>query len=274
MNKRQTLEALNRIPVIVNDCYGDPLYPLQFSNTLSKLKSLYGREGATVVVTKGIVSKKEICQMEPFISQNVVFVYSLTGLNEGNISFKKRKDTICRLSKICDKIVPIIRPIIIGRNDKMSVLKSIIDVVANYSSVLVYGGYKENGAERYNKISESLETQIINYARDKELQVFRKSACAVAHLLNHPCSAHRDNCLPSTTGLEILKSLGYNCVLKDSKIFISSGTIGDCNFIRFITGSQPIIRNIDRRSNILSFSTDKKIYEAILKDINNRTSYL
>ena len=56
-NIKEYVSILKSLPVTINDCYGDPLFPEQFQNTLQKIKQLNGRTGPTTIITKGIITQ-------------------------------------------------------------------------------------------------------------------------------------------------------------------------------------------------------------------------
>jgi hypothetical protein len=259
MNFKKILE---RIPVTINDCYGDPLFSSQFPNTLFKLKELNNREGPVTIITKGLVRDGMIEEMKPYTQGNFVLVYSFTGLNEAGFTFKQRSETVKKLCEMTDNLFLLIRPIIPDKNDSMKIIQPIMDLGSDLDLIMGYGGYKIIGSDKIQFINSKLEEQIKSYAHKKGIILKIKSSCGVSEYLNTPCATHRDEPIPNIQGINLLKLLGYEFEQRDEKLYLPKGSIGDVNFFRFITNSQPKFGDINKTTNILSFSNRNKIYEA------------
>jgi hypothetical protein len=252
-------EVFMKLPVIINDCYGDPFLPSQIGNTIDKLKDLKGHSGPIGIVTKMVFDNITLEAIKPYLYKNVVIFYSFTGLNEGGFSFSDREKTFGALCNVHNNIVLVIRPIIKGRNDDMLLLKKIIDVAKRFNRPVVYeGGYKKPGS-RTKVLDSALKSFLDEYCSEKEVTTYPKTSCATSAILGGYCAAHVDG---KPRNLPILEFLGYKFTLgTHGKLCIKYGTNGDRNFIRFLTGSQPVFGSFDPNTNVLSISDNYTIHE-------------
>jgi hypothetical protein len=264
-----SLKLLSSIPVTVNDCYGDPFFGAQFENTLTKLRLLRERRGPTSVITKGTLTESMLSRLTECISQNTVFVYSFTGLNEGNIGFEQRKQTLLRLHSIGARICILLRPIIPGRNDSLSVLEPILQLAAEMDAVVGYGGYKEIGSLKrmysgfpaHKYLNPTVEKALQVRCAQLNLRTFSKSGCAVAFLTGNECFVHPKNTVPAEGSLELLHQLGFRVEFDGSSLVLESGSAGDVNFVRAISRVTPKVENLSSTSAILQFSTTSRTFE-------------
>ncbi len=252
-------ETFKQLPVMVNDCYGDPFLSYQVRDTFSKLRALKRHKGPVGLITKMVFGEDILNLIEPSLNNNLVIFYSFTGLDEGGFSFEERHETFSRLCDAHKNVVLLIRPIIPNRNDNTRMLTKLCDVGKEFNRPVVYeGGYKRPGT-RVKYLDSKVRLFLENYCQKRDIVTYSKTSCAAGGLLNSRCVFHIDE---EPMNLNALKFLGY--VFETStkgKISIEKGTIGDKNFIRFLTHSQPIIANIDWNTNILSISTQSLIFE-------------
>src|SRR5207244_3333724 len=125
------------LPTSVNDTYGDPFIPEQAVNTRTKLLELMTQQAPIAVFTKAGWGSGALREIRPAgVNRKVVIFYSLTGLDEGGISFASRVRMIEALSDIFAHVVVFTRPIIRGRNDDPVTLQRLVDVAASHSRYL------------------------------------------------------------------------------------------------------------------------------------------
>ena len=67
---------LRRIPVILNDCYGDPFFPRQVDNTIYKLDSLKHHLGPVGIITKMRLDDSEKAN----IKSKLASIYNALGM--------------------------------------------------------------------------------------------------------------------------------------------------------------------------------------------------
>lgn len=261
-NKEALEGSLDMIPVAVNDCYGDPLFPAQLDDTVKKLKSLAGRAGPSVVITKGIIKGEAAKRLGDSLSTNTAILYSITGLNEGRIRLNERVDTLRSLRDVTQNMVILVRPVIPGKNDRFETLAHLTDIACEFTDKIVYGGYKPPEGSKSLPILADLERKVKTYAREQGLSVFEKSACALSDLLDLPCYAHLNEEFPRAVGVQVLRRLGYDFRVEGRNILMREGTKGDVNFFRFLAGKNPVLERTTP-TNQLSFSRGtEKIFEA------------
>jgi hypothetical protein len=247
------------LPVIINDCYGDPFFPSQLEDTITKLESLRYHKGPISIITKMKVKPEVTEKIKRFSYPNLIIFYSFTGLNEGGFSFEDRKKSFEELCNSHDNVVMYLRPIIPGKNDNPENIRKIIDIAKENDKKVVYGGFKENGS-RKKVLAQGIEDFIQNYCSLVGTEYYTKSSCAISEIMNIECFAHVDS---EPKNLETLDFLGYKYRQNlDGKIELENGTLGDRNFVRFLTRSQPIVKNLNITTNILSISDKERTYEA------------
>lgn len=84
------------------------------------------------------------------------------------------------------------------------------------------------------------------------IKVFPKSACAAKDIIGLDiCYAHVNSGQP--INLDLLQ-IFYNYQVDNDKTVLDSGTHGDCNFVRFITYSNPVIKS-EKKERFLSCSS-------------------
>ncbi|MCX6779119.1 MAG: hypothetical protein NTU97_02720 [Candidatus Magasanikbacteria bacterium] len=153
-----------------------------------------------------------------------------------------------------------LRPIIPGRNDGFENIRNIIDIAKDNKKKLAYGGFKEQGT-RLKILKPEVENFIQSYCDQVGVKNYPKTSCAVSAITGKDCFTHVDS---EPENLLVLDFFGYKFKKNSNgKIELKTGTLGDKNFIRFLTKSQPVIINLNTNSNIISsISTKKKKYEA------------
>ncbi|MBS3056314.1 MAG: hypothetical protein J4473_02660 [Candidatus Aenigmarchaeota archaeon] len=251
--------VFRQIPVIINDCYGDPLLPIQIDNTLDKLDALTEHSGPISIITKMKVKPEIGTILKEHIRSNVLLFYSFTGLDEGGFSFEERERSFEILCDSVQNLVMYLRPIIRGRNDSHENIRRICDIARNANKPVVYGGFKPHGSRKRILFSET-ENFIKDYQNRYGIEIFPKTSCATARILGLDCYAHTDR---EPENIDVLDFLDYEYNIDpDGKIIMLSGASGDRNFIRFLTRSNPRIVGIYDTTNILSISENENIYEA------------
>ncbi len=250
---------LLKIPVSVNAAYGDPILPHQIEDTCRKLFSLNDQKVPVGFCTKAVFTHKSLNIFKNYSrGNNVVVRYSLTHLEEGGFSFKKRIDTIEKLCMVIGEENVIIspRPIIPGQNDKKRLLLEIIEVAKDYGKKLIIGGLHNRYKEK--TLDKRVEGFLINHSIKRGIKYFYKSSCACAYVKKTRCWMHD---LGEPKNLQYLDFFGYPYTIHDKMILLEEATIGDLNFLRIITESYVKTRKLINNYNILSLSSNDVKFE-------------
>lgn len=259
--KDKVKAMFDRAPVSINCQQGDPFQKTQWENTKEKIleMNICKHKGPVAVITKSIITDEQIEWMNRYITDINFFIYfSITGLQE-----KYTLDVILErfkyVSEHCaqnKRIRPItfIRPIIPGKNDKVQMLKPIIETAACYSAgkAIIFRGYKdvENGetpvplnpnfVEDFRKACSESGAVILNKSR--ELVAFSGVDTVMA---DDPLSEEETN--------EFLRFVGYDWmeVNSDGDIIRTNDrrlTKGDIHFIQMFTKRKVIVPDINYES--------------------------
>lgn len=112
-------ERFLNLPVSINNYYGDPV--LQWDNTLQKIERLIkdGHKGVIAVLTRGLITKEKAKDLASFGYDKLIVIPPLSHLKGVEIdNHKDRYKTIENCKNEGIKVLPNIRPLIEGKNDK------------------------------------------------------------------------------------------------------------------------------------------------------------
>ena len=248
----------DQLPLSVNDTYGDPYFAPQVDNTVEKLNQLRNHQSPVATFTKAPYDKNVINKLAAVRDvRPLVLYYSLTGMNEGGISFESRLQMIDALQQTFQRpVVVFTRPIIAGKNDDDVTLLRLAHA-AQKSGYLVLGGLHDKYRRKH--IKKSVEERLIGFCDELGVKSFYKTCCAAAHLQGVKCWMH-DLGKPQHT--DVVAKLGYKFSIVDSKIELETASTGDLNFLRMLTRSEVGAKHIVSNYNVLSLSTTEKILEA------------
>lgn len=253
-----TIPWYDLLPISVNDTYGDPFISEQVDNTISKLLQLVGHRAPIAIFTKAGYNPTVLEKLKA-ISDNkmVVVYYSLTGLDEGSISFSDRLAMIDALQKLFRHVVVFTRPIIKGRNDNPENLQRLVDVAASNSKYLVLGGVHDKYKNK--NIGFSVESQLIEMCDRAGVRCFHKTSCCAAYLYGRQCWVHD---LGEPRNLEVASALGYRFAVHNNAIYLEEASTGDLNFLRMLTRARIYAQQIISNYNLLTIKSGEQKYEA------------
>ena len=264
--KDENIENLNqdlvtpwwsKIPISVNSAFGDALTSSQIDDTCMKLNFLKQHNAAYGFCTKAVPDQKilEKLQQVP-ITSNLSIRYSLTGLDEGGYSFEERLNAIKELKSIFGKVIIITRPLIYGRNTSKDNLLRLVKAASETSGLLITGGLHDKTKRK--QIDIDVRQQLTDLCKEYGVKYFHKSSCASAYITGKKCWVHN---LHKPINVSVLDDLGYEYVIKDNRIILKYGTVGDLNFLRMITGSYVLCNQLTSGYNLLSFSDKNCIFD-------------
>ncbi|WP_028734595.1 hypothetical protein [Rhizobium leguminosarum] len=250
----------NRIPISINDAYGDPFIPEQIDDTQRKFDQLHDHEMPIALFTKAPHSREILKHLATHdCPKYVTPMYSLTDLDEGGHSFENRTWMIRELEQVLQRPVTIlVRPIIKDRNDDPSTLKKLVDVAARGSRLLVLGGLHDK--YKMKKIKSGVEELLLEMCDDAGVAAFYKSSCCASYIHNVDCWMHKYSAEPVNT--DIAKRIGYDVQATDNGLFIEKATTGDLNFLRILCRTSIETGTIVSNYNILSISTTQQKLES------------
>jgi hypothetical protein len=251
-------EWTRAIPVSVNDTYGDPFIPEQVANTVLKLEALRDHLAPIAIFTKAGYDTGVLAQLADLtVKSNVVVYYSLTGLDEGGISFPERVRFIERLTAVFPNVFVFTRPIIRRKNDSPANLKRLAQVAADLTGQLVLGGLHD--AKKRKQIERPVESQLIEYCDELDVRTFHKTSCAAAWTFDRPCWVHD---LGRPKELDAAAALGYELTATEDGVRLGAGTTGDINFLRMLTGANVYVDRIVSNYNLLTMATGGRKLES------------
>ena len=241
------------IPVMLNN-HGDPLTDNQVESTVHKVKSLVGYNNVVGICTKAVPSESAYRKLEQIsnIKDVKLFIgYSLTGLNEGNYSFKEREEAIMRLYDMFGQMNIMFRPLIKGRNDSHENIERIVDIAAKTGNNIILGGL--HNRKLLKQLKDDTKDYFIDCCNANGVRYFNKTSCVVAYQYNTTCKVHdvTDN---KPKNLDIIDKLGYKYTLYNDHILLDWASSGDMNLVRFITESLPYTKKLTSRLNKISFN--------------------
>ncbi len=246
-----------KIPVAINNAWGDPLTESLVDNTVYKAKELYDHLAPIMICTKSVPNEATLEKLiEIKDNSNIFLVYSLTGINEGGFSLEQRRKAIEDLSKLFDKIAIITRPIISGVNDSKENLTQLVEIAENTSKILITGALHDKNKRKYT--DESVMEFLTNLCERKGVKYYHKSSCAAADTFKQKCWVHD---LSAPQNLDALDELGIPYQIKNNEIILPQATVGDMNFIRMLTHANVKTPILLSNYNILSISNESQIFE-------------
>jgi hypothetical protein len=239
------------IPVSVNDTYGDPFIPEQVANTVVKLEALRSHKAPIAIFTKAGYDRGVLDQLADLPDKSrVVVYYSLTGLDEGGISFPERLRFIESLTAVFPHVFVFTRPIIRRSNDDPANLRRLAQAAADLTGQLVLGGLHD--AKKRKKIERPVESLLIEYCDARGVRTFHKTSCAAAWTFDRPCWVHD---LGRPGNLDAARRLGYELAAGEDGVRLESGTTGDINFLRMLVGANVYVDRIVSNYNLLTMAT-------------------
>jgi hypothetical protein len=245
------------IPVSVNDTYGDPFIPEQVANTVVKLEALRHHKAPIAIFTKAGYNRGVLDRLANLSDKsNVVVYYSLTGLDEGNISFPERLRFIEALTAIFPHVFVFTRPIIRGKNDDPANLRRLARAAADLTGQLVLGGLHD--AKKRKRIERPVESLLIEYCDELDVRTFHKTSCAAAWTFERPCWVHE---VGAPRNIDAAASLGYQLTVGERDVRLQQGTTGDINFLRMLTGANVYVENIVSNYNLLTMAAGRRKLE-------------
>jgi DNA repair photolyase len=249
----------DKIPISINDTYGDPFIVEQIENTCEKLKSLMDHQAPIAIFTKAPYDRNVLDALRPVChNPKAIVYYSLTGLDEGGYSFENRVEMIQELNHLFDRVVILTRPIIHKRNDTPGNLQRIVEVAAEHTSgYLVLGGVHDKYKNK--KIDFSVEEMLIEMCDKAGVKSFHKTSCCAAYLFNESCWMHD---LGEPINLEVAREIGYDFHIEENKIILPSATTGDLNFLRMLTRAEIYAEEIVSNYNLLTLKTGSQKLES------------
>jgi len=135
-------------PISINCQLGDPFQKTQWEGTQKRLLELSAsrHQGPVALITKSIVTDEQIWWLNTYTRDlNLIVYFSITGLDE-RYPLATTLEGFKRFSRDCHaRAIVFIRPIIPGRNDKISVLRPIIETASDWSArgAVIFRGYKD-----------------------------------------------------------------------------------------------------------------------------------
>jgi hypothetical protein len=239
-------DRLRCIPVSINNILGDPFIPSQLEDTFSKLDSLKESQhmGPISIITKFPITTPLLNRLSQYSTMpNLIVFYTLTGLDEGGTPFSQRQEAYRQIAATMPNTVLLYRPIIPNRNDTHKFIVALLEICGETKTCLVYTGlYVEHDGIKSKHLAPDTESLILGIAESKGVSVFSKSACATSHLLATCCFAHVNN---PPDCLDIVGHL-FGGRFDKSLFLVTQGTLGDRNFVRFITGCSPSLSGVSK----------------------------
>lgn len=201
IEKKEFLKYFQKIPIAVNNLYGDPFFPTQIDDTFQKLDQLekYGHQGIVGIITKSEISDSNIKKLSQY-NLNLVVLVSMSGL-ENTHEFTKgvREKTLTRCEKYHIPCIAYIRPFIPRYNTSEEQIKILFDRIrgAIAHPVAVISGLRGNdeilgrsGIKESEKKEWSYRVKIVpKNVRDAINQygsgvlIFERTSCGVAYVL-------------------------------------------------------------------------------------------
>jgi hypothetical protein len=245
---REGIEWSKEVPVSVNDTYGDPFIIEQVHNTVAKLNLLGDQRHPIAIFTKAGPDDRVLDQLRTVSNADKVIVfYSLTGLDEADISFTERRRMIVSLTSIFPHVVVFARPIIEGRNDSAEMLSSIVDVAKELKLPFVLGGLHDRHKQK--RLDSGVKEHLLDMCDDRGIPAFYKTSCAAAWAYGLDCWVHD---IGEPRRVDVALELGYQLEVGEREIVLPAGTTGDINFLRMLCRTEVFVSEITSNYNVLT----------------------
>lgn len=194
-------ERFANIPVAINNYYGDPT--LQWDNTLYKIENLVkeGHKGIIAILTKGYISTQKAKQLKSFGYDKLLIMPAFSHLKVIEIeNNKERYLSVENLLSEQIRVLPNIRPLIMGYNDKaipsifhrlskIGIKKVVIAGIRGNDEILLRS-MTDKEAEKYTlrvKIIPKELGIIISESEDIfDIKAFKRVSCGIASIFNQP----------------------------------------------------------------------------------------
>ena len=246
-NKKTSYEFLKKVPISINNYYGDPV--IQWEDTLKKVKTLSDdlHEGPVSIITKGYITDKMASNLKKISKNlNLVVLVSVAQLPKEieSVSSENRYKSIKNLINNNIKVIGYVRPFIPPYNNNEETIEKIFKNIsdAGCHDVIVSGfrgnddillktkaEEKQKWVIRVKQMPKNTANIISKIAKKYDLEVFNRTSCGVAKVLgmdasfnpyyNSKITAGCNNCSlnktckhkkPSTKALNFIKDLGYD----------------------------------------------------------------
>jgi len=238
--------VLSQLPVGVNCQLGDPFQPDQEPNTLEKLTALEraGHQGPVALLTKWDVSDETLDRIARF-RLDIFMFYSITGLRESSVHGQEAvlRSYLASCHRLPRRRVAIyIRPIIPGKNDRLSIITPLLDAAEQGQGLIIARGFRDRS---WNVLSnESFMAKLAQEAGKRGMRMRERTACLVAEVHGAPCKIHGD--VLNELGLRTAVALGYDVVVGHGRtggapsVRINAGSgplhVGDVHFVQLLAG--------------------------------------
>ncbi|MDG4788033.1 hypothetical protein O7626_19160 [Micromonospora sp. WMMD1102] len=239
----------------MNDTYGDPFIPEQVANTVTKLAELRTHQAPIAIFTKAGYHPDVLARLAEIAdNDNIIVYYSLTGLDEGGISFDERLRFIAALTGLFRNVFVFTRPIIRRRNDSPEHLRRLAQAAAELTGQLVLGGLHD--AKKRKQIERPVELRLLDYCDELGVRAFHKTSCAAAWTRQRRCWVHD---IGAPGKIDVAASLGYRLQVGDDRVVLHEGSTGDINFVRMLTGAEVYVDNLLSNYNLLTIGAPRKL---------------
>lgn len=236
------------VPVSVNDTYGDPFIIEQVHNTVAKLNLLRTQRLPTAIFTKAGPDDRVFDVLQGVLApEKVIIFYSLTGLDEGDISFDERRRMIATLCTRFPNVVIFARPIIKDRNDDPANLARVVQVAKDLGRPFVLGGLHDRHKKKM--LAGSVQEQLLAMCDEQQIPAFYKTSCAAAWTSGENCWVHD---IGEPQRVEVAERLGYPVRVENGQVVLSRGTTGDINFLRMLCRAEVFVEEIVSNYNVLT----------------------
>ncbi len=225
-------ERFSNLPVAINNYYGDPV--IQWDDTMQKIERLAkdGHKGVVTILTRGYISKERAKRLSE-IPLNLLVIPPISHLKKIEVeNHEQRYKTIENLLNVGVNVLPNIRPIIMGYNDKeiptiykrlkeLGIRTVVVSGIRGNDEVLLKT-MSEEESRKYSlriKIIPKELGESINECSEKEgIESAKRVSCGVALLFNKQShnpywnSPHLVGCSSCR-----LKSICYDDGIKDKQ---------------------------------------------------------
>ncbi|WEH12242.1 hypothetical protein [Streptomyces sp. VNUA24] len=236
------------VPVSVNDTYGDPFIPEQVDNTVAKINLLQTQKTPIAIFTKAGPDEYVLERLRDVVKpESIIVFYSLTGLDEGGITYAQREEMIGRLTEIFPHVMVFARPIIQGRNDHEENLRRVVGVAKGQGLPFVLGGLHDPNKKKV--LAGDVEQQLLDLCDREGVPSFYKTSCAGAWVTGLDCWVHD---VGKLRNLDVAEQLGYDFRADDGVLVLRKGTTGDINFLRMLCRADVFVEEVVSNYNVLT----------------------